>query len=122
MAVARLENFTGIRRGARHLVRCLHLVRKNTFENKTKTIQRRSSACYRFIPESVRWLLAKEKNVKAKGIVCRVAKTNNVKLSVSLLNSFDEEEMKNFNVSLRFVLIDVVVTIFLAGKQTVRPS
>ncbi|KAF2905671.1 hypothetical protein ILUMI_00505 [Ignelater luminosus] len=46
---------------------------------------------YWFVPESIRWLLAKEKNVQAKGIVCRVAKINKVKLSESLLDSFKEE-------------------------------
>lgn len=46
---------------------------------------------FRFVPESVRWLLAKEKNVQAKGIVCHVAKINKVKLSESLLDSFKEE-------------------------------
>lgn len=45
----------------------------------------------RFVTESVRWLLAKEKNDKAKGIVCKVAEVNNVKLSALLMDSFKEE-------------------------------
>jgi OCT family organic cation transporter-like MFS transporter 4/5 len=43
---------------------------------------------YWIIPESVRWLLANEKNEKAKGIINRVAEVNNVTLSESLLASF----------------------------------
>lgn len=53
------------------------------------------SASYRFIPESVRWLLAKDKNQKAKGIVCKAAKANKVILSENLLESFKEDDALN---------------------------
>lgn len=44
---------------------------------------------YWFVPESVRWLLAREKSGKAKTIVCQAAKINNVVLSENLLDSFE---------------------------------
>ncbi|XP_018566487.1 organic cation transporter protein isoform X2 [Anoplophora glabripennis] len=46
---------------------------------------------YWIVPESVRWLLANEKNDKAKKIVFKVAKFNNVVLSDNLVDSFKEE-------------------------------
>lgn len=45
---------------------------------------------YWFVPESVRWLIAKEENNKAKKIVCKAAKINKVVLSEDILNSFKE--------------------------------
>lgn len=50
---------------------------------------------FRSIPESVRWLLANEKRDKAKGIVCKAAKVNNVTLSESLLDSFKKDIASN---------------------------
>lgn len=47
---------------------------------------------YWFVPESVRWLLAREKSNKAKKIVCKAAKVNNVVLSENLMNSFKNQE------------------------------
>ncbi|CAH0558293.1 unnamed protein product [Brassicogethes aeneus] len=50
-------------------------------------------AYYWMVPESVRWLLANEKNESAKKIICRAAKVNKVSLSKSLMDSFKEEEI-----------------------------
>lgn len=47
---------------------------------------------YWFVPESVRWLIAREENNKAKKIVCKAAKVNNVVLSENLLNTFKEQQ------------------------------
>lgn len=47
---------------------------------------------FRLIPESVRWLLAKQKGNRAKKIVCKAAKMNGVTLSESLLSSFESEQ------------------------------
>lgn len=47
---------------------------------------------YWFVPESVRWLLAREESSKAKKIVCKAAKVNNVTLSENLLNSFKDQQ------------------------------
>lgn len=46
---------------------------------------------YWIIPESVRWLLANSKNEKAKKIICRAAKINNVTLSDTLMDSLKEQ-------------------------------
>lgn len=59
---------------------------------------------YRLIPESVRWLLAKQKDQKAKGIVCKAAKMNGVTLSVSLLESFQTEA------EVIFLFLDIKIT------------
>ncbi|XP_069690686.1 organic cation transporter protein [Periplaneta americana] len=50
---------------------------------------------YWFIPESVRWLLAKNMNRKAGKIVKKAAKVNRVVLSERLLSSFDERKTKS---------------------------
>lgn len=47
---------------------------------------------YWFLPESVRWLLAKEKDKEAENIVCRVAKVNKVTLSDSFMDNFKKDE------------------------------
>lgn len=47
---------------------------------------------YWFIPESVRWLLAKNMNRKAGKIVKKAARVNRVVLSERLLSTFDEED------------------------------
>lgn len=44
---------------------------------------------YWFVPESVRWLLIKEKNDKANKIIRKAARVNGVELSERLLASFD---------------------------------
>lgn len=44
---------------------------------------------YWFVPESVRWLLIKEKNEKANKIIRKAARVNGVELSERLLASFD---------------------------------
>lgn len=41
------------------------------------------------IPESVRWLMANSENQKAKLVITKAAKVNNVILSEVLLNTFD---------------------------------
>ncbi|KAJ8936299.1 hypothetical protein NQ318_001492 [Aromia moschata] len=46
---------------------------------------------YWAVPESVRWLLANNKNEKAKKIVFKVAKVNKVTLSDSIVETFKEE-------------------------------
>lgn len=48
---------------------------------------------YWLVPESVRWLLAKEKNELAKGIVCKAAEVNKVVLSEGLLSGVKDEEL-----------------------------
>lgn len=45
---------------------------------------------YWMVPESVRWLIAREDFVKAKKIVTKAAKINKRELSVGLLDSFDK--------------------------------
>ncbi|XP_060531615.1 organic cation transporter protein isoform X2 [Cylas formicarius] len=47
---------------------------------------------YWIIPESVRWLMAKSENGKAKKIVEKVAKINKVTLSTTLIDSFQESK------------------------------
>lgn len=54
---------------------------------------------YWFVPESVRWLIAREESSKAKKIVCRAAKVNNVVLSENLLNSFKNQQQSDSSVS-----------------------
>ncbi|XP_055854563.1 organic cation transporter protein isoform X1 [Episyrphus balteatus] len=46
-------------------------------------------AYYWMVPESVRWLIAREDYEKAKKIITKAAKTNKKELSVTLLDSFD---------------------------------
>lgn len=58
---------------------------------KTKYIYILLFFIYRIIPESVRWLLANSKNEKAKKIICRAAKINNVTLSDTLMDSLKEQ-------------------------------
>ncbi|KAL1506270.1 hypothetical protein ABEB36_005662 [Hypothenemus hampei] len=45
---------------------------------------------YFIIPESVRWLMANEKNQRAKSVIMKAAKINKVQLSERLINTFDE--------------------------------
>lgn len=54
---------------------------------------------YWFVPESVRWLIAREESSKAKKIVCRAAKVNNVVLSENLLNTFKNQQQSDSSVS-----------------------
>ncbi|KAF5303034.1 hypothetical protein FQR65_LT08363 [Abscondita terminalis] len=56
-------------------------------------------AYYWLLPESVRWLLAKEKEDEAKQIVYRVAKVNKINLSDAFIDSFKRDE--EFNVPKR---------------------
>lgn len=48
---------------------------------------------YWFVPESVRWLLIKEKNQRAGKIIRKAAKINGVELSEQLLANFEEGKM-----------------------------
>lgn len=45
---------------------------------------------YWFVPESVRWLLIKDKNEKAQKIIRKAAKVNGVELSDQLLANFEK--------------------------------
>jgi hypothetical protein len=54
----------------------------------------------RFIPESVRWLLARQKNSRAGKIVKRAARMNGVILSNHLLSEFEGAKMEHREVSL----------------------
>lgn len=45
---------------------------------------------YWLVPESVRWLLIKQKNEKAQKIIRRAAKVNGVELSEQLLSNFEK--------------------------------
>ena len=54
----------------------------------------------RFIPESVRWLLARQKNSRAGKIVKRAARVNGVILSDSLLSGFEGAKTEHREVSL----------------------
>jgi hypothetical protein len=53
----------------------------------------------RYIPESVRWLLAKRKNRKAGKIVKKAAQVNGAVLSARLLSAFDDDNTKLKKVS-----------------------
>lgn len=48
---------------------------------------------YWLVPESIRWLLAKDRNERAKGIVFHAAKINKVTLSDNIKDSFTEEKL-----------------------------
>jgi hypothetical protein len=48
----------------------------------------------RYIPESVRWLLAKRKNRKAGKIVKKAARVNGAVLSDRLLSAFDDDKVR----------------------------
>jgi hypothetical protein len=54
---------------------------------------------FRYIPESVRWLLAKRKNRKAGKIVKRAAEVNGAVLSDRLLSAFEDDNTKPEKVS-----------------------
>lgn len=54
----------------------------------------------RFIPESVRWLLARQKNSRAGKIVKRAARMNGVILSNHLLSGFEGAKTEHKEVSL----------------------
>lgn len=45
---------------------------------------------YRWVPESIRWLLANHKTKDAAGIIKLAARVNRVQLSERILNAFDE--------------------------------
>lgn len=49
-------------------------------------------AYYWIIPESIRWLLAKKRNVKAIQIIKRAARNNGVELSENILAKFESEQ------------------------------
>lgn len=53
----------------------------------------------RYIPESVRWLLAKRKNREAGKIVKKAAQVNAAVLSDRLLSAFDDDNTKPRKVS-----------------------
>lgn len=50
-------------------------------------------AYYWIIPESIRWLLARNDNVEALKVIKRAAKDNGVELSQGLLEKFEEEQL-----------------------------
>lgn len=54
----------------------------------------------RFIPESVRWLLARQKNRRAGKIVKKAARVNGVILSDRLLSGFESAKAEHIEVSL----------------------
>lgn len=54
-------------------------------------------AYYWIIPESIRWLLAKNSNEEALKIIKRAARDNGVELSQSILAKFDEGHMLEEN-------------------------
>ena len=54
----------------------------------------------RFIPESVRWLLARQKNRRAGKIVKKAARVNGVILSDRLLAGFEGAKTEHREVSL----------------------
>lgn len=63
-------------------------------------------AYYWIIPESIRWLLAKKRNLKAFKVIKKAAKSNGVELSQSILSKFntenggdDEHEVKSMGSS-----------------------
>jgi MFS transporter, OCT family, solute carrier family 22 (organic cation transporter), member 4/5 len=51
-------------------------------------------AYYWIVPESVRWLLAKNENAEALKIMKRAARDNGVELSAGLLAKFEEEQLQ----------------------------
>jgi hypothetical protein len=55
----------------------------------------------RFVPESVRWLLARQKNRRAGKIVRKAARVNGVVLSERLLSRFEGGKAEGREVSLR---------------------
>jgi len=55
---------------------------------------------FRFIPESVRWLLARQKNRRAGKIVKKAARVNGVILSDRLLSGFEGAKIEHKEVSL----------------------
>lgn len=76
-----------------HLLFCLlHIIGLFFLGVKRFCIINNVRNCFRLIPESVRWLLAKDNNVKAKKIVVKVARMNKVILSESLLKTFHEDD------------------------------
>ncbi|XP_025832792.1 organic cation transporter protein [Agrilus planipennis] len=77
---------------------------------------------YWVIPESVRWLIAKEKNDEAKKIVYKVAKTNRTSLSPVLLATFkNNSTSNNDNYSSNEVdILPVVKQMFKSRKLVLR--
>lgn len=55
---------------------------------------------FRMVPESVRWLLANDKQEKAKQIICKAAKVNNVILSSNVLDALKEVAPLHVNYSI----------------------
>jgi hypothetical protein len=55
----------------------------------------------RFIPESVRWLLARQKNRRAGKIVRKAARINGVVLSERLLSGFEDRKTEHSEVRVR---------------------
>lgn len=47
-------------------------------------------SCFRIVPESVRWLMAKQRNKKAYKIIKKAAKVNNVVLSDLVMATFQD--------------------------------
>ncbi|KAK5646499.1 hypothetical protein RI129_004963 [Pyrocoelia pectoralis] len=73
---------------------------------------------YWILPESVRWLLAKHRNVEAKAIVYRVAKYNNVVLSETLKESFEEVNVQT--VAEEVKILPVIVSMSKSRKLVIR--
>jgi MFS transporter, OCT family, solute carrier family 22 (organic cation transporter), member 4/5 len=58
---------------------------------------------YWFVPESVRWLLAKKRYTKANRIVRKAAAINGVVLSDTILATFSDNSENSDEVSLKYV-------------------
>ena len=53
-----------------------------------------SFSVHRLLPESVRWLLSKNQTKKAENIIQKVAKTNNVEISLETLEKMTKVSEK----------------------------
>lgn len=81
-------------------------------------------AYYFIIPESVRWLMANSENQKAKLVITKAAKVNNVILSEALLNTFDNQEVdseKDENVQ-KEKIMPIAKQMFKSNEMKVRFS
>lgn len=58
---------------------------------------------YWMVPESVRWLMARNNNAKAKKIVQKAASVNKVVLSNYILQSFEPKAADADNVSIQYI-------------------
>lgn len=77
-------------------------------------------AYYWMVPESVRWLIARNDIEKAKKVVMKAARINGVELSTKILQTFESKTSDTDSVSIAFIRFPLFVTNLVIANSLIQ--